>query len=191
MISLRSQGMDRVQMGRFAGRQKTEQQAGGKGTTESEHHRQNGHVNRRAKGSNQLGGNNSQYDTNQTANGGHQPGFRQKLLKDIPGPGTGCHADADFPGTLGDAHQHDVHDADTTDQKGNGRDGTQQPGQRILGFRDGVDQRRHVPDGEILNASMASQQGVMNDGFNFTHSVNISDCDSDVPQMRLTKNPKT
>src|SRR5690554_342995 len=49
IVLFRRQGMDRVQVSGFTGWQKTEDQPGGKGTGERQHHRQHRHMNGRAE----------------------------------------------------------------------------------------------------------------------------------------------
>ena len=49
-------------------------------------------------------------------------GLDEKLEEDIPPAGADGHADADFARALGDADEHDVHDADAADQQRNAGD---------------------------------------------------------------------
>ena len=44
-------------------------------------------------------------------------GFEEELQEDVSAAGADGHADADLAGPLGDADEHDVHDADAADEE--------------------------------------------------------------------------
>ncbi len=56
-------------------------------------------------------------------------GFGEKLDKNVPGTGSYCHPYPDFPGSFPDRDQHDVQDADTPHDQGDGGDKGQKDGQ--------------------------------------------------------------
>src|SRR5262245_11388561 len=53
----------------------------------------------------------------QTAHARESHGFDEKLPHDIASPAADGFSDADFPSSLGDADQHDIHDADAADHQ--------------------------------------------------------------------------
>ena len=70
----------------------------------------------------QKGQRDAQADSRQTAESGERHGFDQELEQDVDATGTNCQTDPDFPGSLRDRDQHDVHDADSPNHQGNGSD---------------------------------------------------------------------
>ena len=56
-----------------------------------------------------------QREADDAADAGEQDRFDQELPQDVAAAGTDGHADADLARPLGDATQHDVHDADAAD----------------------------------------------------------------------------
>ena len=92
------------------------------------------------------------------ADGRHHQRLDQELLQDVALARTGGHADADFAGTLGYRHQHDVHHADAAHQQRDGRNGTQQQRHGVLRFFGGGDDGRHIADLEIHLAVALGQQ---------------------------------
>src|SRR4029077_14542748 len=64
----------------------------------------------------------AKHDAKHTANGGHRGGFNQELQQDVAAARANGFADAALAGSLGDGHQHDVHDDDAADDQGDGGD---------------------------------------------------------------------
>ena len=59
-------------------------------------------------------------------------------------------ADADLTGALGDAHQHDVHDADAADHQRDARDRAKQDGHHIRAGRGHLGDFLLVAHGEVV-----------------------------------------
>ena len=72
------------------------------------------------------------------------------MYKDVRRARPHSHADADFAGPLGDADEHDVHDADAADHERHRRDASEQKAHRTRSGRDGLHQFQLVAHGEIL-----------------------------------------
>ena len=66
----------------------------------------------------ELGAADAREDAQQAAGGTERDGFDQELQEDVPAARADGHADADFARPLGDADEHDVHDADAADDAG-------------------------------------------------------------------------
>jgi hypothetical protein len=65
-------------------------------------------------------------DARQPTNEAEDDGFEQELGLHVVGARAERHAQADLTGALGDANQHDVHDADAADDERNARHPCQQ-----------------------------------------------------------------
>ena len=76
--------------------------------------------------------------------------FGQKLRQNVAPLGADGHAQADFAGALGDADQHDVHDADAADQQRDSGDGRQQQRQGAGGGGEGAGDIGQIADVEIV-----------------------------------------
>ena len=68
----------------------------------------------------------SQDDSDDASSNRQHQGFGQELRQDVAPLGADGHAQADFAGALGDADEHDIHDADATHEQRHGGDGGQQ-----------------------------------------------------------------
>ncbi len=64
----------------------------------------------------------AEHDAEASAHKGNQHGLDHELANDVGLARTDGAANADFARALENAGQHDVHDADAADQKGNGGD---------------------------------------------------------------------
>ncbi len=64
--------------------------------------------------------------------------FHQELEEDVPPGGPQGLPDADLPGALGDADQHDVHDPDAPDQEAYRADARQEEGEGLGGLLEGL-----------------------------------------------------
>ena len=76
--------------------------------------------------------------------------FEQELGQDVPFERADGLADADLAGALGDADQHDVHDADAADKQGDGGDCAEEGGQRAGDGVDGVQQFGLAEGAEVV-----------------------------------------
>src|SRR5579862_3607860 len=65
-------------------------------------------------------------DAEEPAREGQRQGLAKELGQDVPRSGADGHADADLPRPLSDADQHDVHDADASDEERDGSDGREE-----------------------------------------------------------------
>ena len=70
----------------------------------------------------------AQADADQPAERTERDGFDEKLQQDVATVRADGHADADLAGALGDADEHDVHDADAADDERDAGDGREQHG---------------------------------------------------------------
>ncbi len=75
----------------------------------------------------------------------------EELADDVETAGSDGAANADFARALHDGGEHDVHDADTTDQERDGRDGHHYIGEDCLGALLLRQERGGNGDGEILD----------------------------------------
>ena len=76
-------------------------------------------------------------------------GLDEELAPDDPGRGAERLAQPDLADSLGDRHQHDVHDADAADDERDGGDAPEQDGQRVVHRGVGGDERRLRGDREV------------------------------------------
>ena len=74
----------------------------------------------------ELGSAHPQEDADHPANQAQDQGFDEELVKDVPSARAHGHADADLPGALGHGHKHDIHDANPSNQQGNGGNSSQE-----------------------------------------------------------------
>ena len=68
-------------------------------------------------------------------------GFDQELRQDVPGFCAQSFTNPDFPGSFGDRHKHDVHDANAADQQTDARHAAQEQGQDrgdLVDAREGI-----------------------------------------------------
>ena len=68
-------------------------------------------------------------DTDYPANYCERERLQQELAQDVEPPSPERKSNSDFPGSLGHAHQHDVHDADAAYGQRHARHGSEQQGQ--------------------------------------------------------------
>src|SRR5262249_37492374 len=91
-------------------------------------------------------------DAKHSANPGHDPGFHQKLEKDIPARGAQRFAHADLAGSFRDACEHYVHNHDAPDDQENGDYNNRTIGERarqvVIKLHDG--RGLHHAEGVVL-----------------------------------------
>ena len=66
---------------------------------------------------NEEGGDIAEDEAHETADDAQNEGFKEELEHDVAGAGADGFADADFASAFRDGNEHDVHDADTTDDE--------------------------------------------------------------------------
>ena len=114
----------------------------------------------------------------------HQ-GFDQNLDEDVGRGGADGFADADFAHALGDARQHDVHDADAAHQQADaGDESAAHP--RIM--NEVVDLLRPILLGakrEILDALMRAHEHIADLLERFRQEVNVGDLQFQAGQARI------
>ena len=122
-----AQGLDGIEPGCFPCRIDAEKQADADGETE-------GNDNRRCRDDrleeprfgNGQGDADTAGDTQEAADNTDDDRFDEELHHDILEGGPESLADADFPCPFRYRHHHDIHDADTADDEGNGGDAPQE-----------------------------------------------------------------
>src|SRR5204862_5998687 len=121
---LMPQGVDRVQDRRFEGRDDSEDHSDAGREAQSEPYRPHGHHDphhrwmQRGYVANRI----AQQDADGPADDGEHHRLSEKLAHDVPPPAADALAQADLPRPFGDADQHNVHDADAADDKGDADD---------------------------------------------------------------------
>lgn len=113
------QGDDRVHPGCLAGRQKAEHQTGEKRRRECHNCRHGREDHIHAEGLRRQTGAYSNDNPDDPADAAYHERLGIELQENMGCAGAGCHPYADLAGTLGNGHQHDVHDADAADQERN------------------------------------------------------------------------
>src|SRR5690606_17317418 len=71
--------------------------------------------------------------------------------------------DPDFPRTLGDRHQHDVHDADSADEQAHASQSAEHAGHDLSGARHRVGDLGHVANVKIIFLVGAEATGITQD----------------------------
>src|SRR5207249_5708444 len=123
-----AQGFDGVEAGGLDGGVHSEDQADAHGDAHGEHNGpewNGGWQSGDRKIDKQTDGAAKQHADDTSRTGEHH-GFGEKLPDDVTAARADGLAHADLAGPLRDGHQHDVHDANTTDKKSNGADGKNQ-----------------------------------------------------------------
>src|SRR6267143_6619117 len=124
---------DGVQPRSFDRRVYSEDQTDGNGNDKSQKNRADGHDGGPpSEPCNDFGHRKSKNYAQQSAGERDQDGLDDELADDVPSPGADGAAHANFAGTLEDGGQHDVHDPDPTDEKGNGSDGNHDGVEELL-----------------------------------------------------------
>ena len=95
----------------------------------------------------------------ETAQQAQRDGLNQELQPDVAGLRADGDADADLAGAFGDAHEHDVHDADAADQERDAGDGPEQQRDDLGNGIDGVGNFLLVEDVEVVVAARQSGDG--------------------------------
>src|SRR5690606_24336797 len=98
-------------------------------------------------------GTRAEADAEQASEEAKRHGLDEELQKDAPPRRAERHADADLARALGDADEHDVHDADAADDQAHARDAREQQREGLLGFLLSLEKVAPIDDCEIVRIS--------------------------------------
>jgi len=87
------------------------------------------------KRGNEVGNSHAGSNTDRPTEETQRDGFDKELHQNIAAARAHGHADANFPGALGHAHQHDVHNADAANDERHGSHAGEQSTHYTLGSR--------------------------------------------------------
>ena len=127
--------------------------------------------------------NSPQNNARNTADQGKRRGLNEKLAHHIPWPRTNRHAHADFACPLRDANQHDIHDANTTDQQRYARNSSKPNRENLGRGLDGRENIAQIAQGEIIFIAFPQAVPLAQQQFNFrlglAHVLPFTDFDHD------------
>ena len=124
-----AKGVDGIELGGFTGWVETEKDADGAADGEGEDDGVGGDYGLKVRDfADGVGGAHAAEDAEDAAEQAEGDGLDEELQEDGTALGADGHADTDFPCSFGDADQHDVHDADATDEEGHTGDGAEHEG---------------------------------------------------------------
>src|SRR5207249_8153913 len=105
------------------------------------------------KSSEEVGSADAKRDAEQAAGGTERHSLNEKLQENVAPASADRHADADFASALGDADEHDVHNADAADEQRYAGDAGEQPGHRVRGGILSFEKFLRVAEHEIVIAA--------------------------------------
>jgi len=88
----------------------------------------------------------TQRDSDESGDNTDDERLYKELHEDIGLGGSDGLADTDFSGSLGHRYEHDIHDSDPSDEKGNGRNSGEEHRHGTGNSRDGTEHLRHGAD---------------------------------------------
>ncbi len=156
---------DRIQPGSPASRPDPEEEADG--GRESQRHDHGVHSHRRGlatHGPQEVGPTPPDAHPQDATQQAESQRFDQELKEDIGPGGTHGFPDTDLPGSLRDAHQHDVHDTDAAHQEAHRPDAGKEEGEGLSRLFEGREQVGEVPDFEVGIASRG-ESGALSAGY--------------------------
>src|SRR5207253_10189316 len=148
---LGAQCFDRVEARGLARRVEAEEDPDGRREAEGEHDRLRGDERAPLREvADRLGAGHAERDAHDAADQRERDGLDQELQKDVTPACADRHAQTDLARALGDGYQHDVHDADASDQQGHGGDRRQEIGHHPRRLLLSLEDLREIPEPEVV-----------------------------------------